>query len=235
MGIRINKILGYGFLDLKTEKVDEYTTIANDPRFNPDGWFCAGWREREEKWTTEGYLKHCEEVINASPEKINHFELQFLIRDDFKSNQFSDIHHMVSYDNEGGKPDVIVFTPFNNKDWCRRDDMIDYYEFGMRNDDLTPSALFVDRPLYPYDNYINNETGEIADKMVREWIYQFRNSNDINVKNMALDALGCELHWTEKWGCSIPESVVEFCRYTNMFVEDKTIFSMIPIIYTYWS
>jgi hypothetical protein len=236
MGIRINKILGYGLVNLKTKEVDNYgTREIDDPRFNPEGWWNASWKDREDKWTTEGFINHCQKIVDEGERLREHFHLALMLRDDDSKSTFRDIHYCVSYENEGGLPDTIVFTPFDQVKWTRYDDTIDYYDVG---GGMEPTVKVLDVPIYPYDGYIDNETGEPADEMVRHLIYMYRNAvgeDKLDLQMKALENLGCSLHWTEKYNVAIPETLVEFLRYTNMFTEDKTIWRLQPMIYSYWS
>jgi len=235
MGIRIHKVLGYGLVDLKTKEVDKYgTREVDDPRFNPNGWWHTDWSEREDRWTTEGFKQHCQRLVDES-DPYEHFALALMLQRDFEESHFRDIHYCVSYENEGGLPDVVTFTPFTDNRWTRYDDTIDYYDAGIG---IEPSVKVLDVPLYPYDGYINNETGERADRTIEQLIYLYRNAageDKFDLQLVALEKLGCELHWTEKYNVVIPEVLVEFFRYTEMFTDEKTIWQLQPMIYTYWS
>lgn len=233
MGIRISKSLGYGFIDLR---VDEDTGEMNDDRFNPDGWWHASYTERKTRWTVEGFKQHCRELTDDTDEFTDHFTLRLMLSDQFKDCHFRDLDSTIFHDEEYGLPNVAIFIPFTDEKWTRYDDIIDYYDAGQV---AKPSVKLLDVPLYPYDGYINNETGEpVFDRMIREDIYMFRNAEGdrkYEIRSMALQLLGCELHWTEKYNVAIPEVLVEFFRYTKMFTDDKWIWKLQPMIYTYWT
>ena len=251
MGIRIRKYLGYGFVDVETEKVDKYSIKPIDTRFSPDGMFYSNWHDREDKWTVDGFLEHCKEVA----ERYDNFELKLLTRSNFYEtggklidNRF--LSNCYQYDSEFGLPEVIIFQPIDQPEWQRYDDMIDYYEYAYERAGVYPAVKVLDQPLYPYDSYINNNNGKTADNKVRQYIYFIRNAEidlknpklaeekvdlSIHLINQSLEKLGCKSHWTEKWNVAIPSVLVEFLRYTNMFTDESSIWKLQPMIYTYWS
>ena len=157
-----------------------------------------------------------------------------------------------TWDSEDGLPGVIVLTPITGTQWKRNDDQIDYYE-EVNKGFVSPEAHveILDIPLHPYNNYIDNETGKLANNTIREWIYQFRNANLELSSNKSLDAkkhhmyhimlqtslkkLGCKLHWTEKWNVAIPTQIQDYCQYVEMFKDNTSIWKLKPMIYTYWT
>ncbi len=239
MGIRIKKTLGYGLCDVKSEN-----GIITDPRFNQE------WSDNLWEWegkNIEGFF----EFAKAEDEKREWGLGLHLFPDaSFIGGGKPYLYDFLTYDSEYGLENVIVLTPITGREWKRFDDMIDYYEEptkGYRSCD--PHFEVLDVPLYPYDAYINNETGEIADETVREMIYQIRNSTiDLKTEKnekkidayhyiieLALKKLDCEMHWTEKWNVMIPEEIQDYCRYMNMFTNESHMWKLQPMIYTYWS
>lgn len=240
MGIRIRKVLGYGLNDLNTKVVDKWgTEEVDDPRFDPSGWWHADCATRAKKWSTEGFLKHCQQVIDDSgDDNYNHFELRLMLSPSFENVRMTDIDHCVSHDNEGGLAHVVTFTPFTSPNWVRYDDTIDYYDSGIG---VEPNIKLLDVPLFPHVSYIDNTTGERANRDVEHAIYLFRNAPNQNGEELnyiqlkALENIRCKEHWTERYNVAIPDELVEFFRYANMFVDEKTIWQLKPMIYTYWA
>jgi len=242
MGIRIKKVLGYGIANLQCDEDGEII----DERINPD------WEEERFGKTFKGYLEFARAEQERRPRAYGDLHISGDGDKCFRVPR-PELYNFVTFDSEFGLPNVLVLTPITGKEWIRYDDQIDYYEERVHGYwDLTPHFDVIDTPLYPYDNYINNETGEYPeDPMVREWIYMFRNSvieltktgsmsnkqhaHHHDMMQKALEELGCELHWTEKWNATIPEQIQDYCRYTQMFQNDKSIWKLLPMIYTYWS
>ncbi len=243
MGIRIKKVLGYGFVDLKAKD-----GRLIDDRFNP-AWLENTWLAEPKGKTIKGYFEFTRAQHDAAEEhRLSDIHLFPDIT--FREGEPA-LHHFLTWDPEFGMPEVMVLTPITGTEWVRRDDMIDYYEERARGHfGVEPYVQVLDVPLYPYDSYINRETGERANNSVREWIYMFRNST-LDLKDpkltpkmyhthhdmirLALDELGCSLHWTEKWNVGIPEQIQDYCKYVEMFKENSTIYTMVPMLYTYWS
>lgn len=253
MGIRIRKFMGYGLTDIKTDTHDNIV----DKRFNHDGIIFKDAYEQEEQYKDELFFEHCKQVVEQAQEDGKFiFDLFQIHAKEFK--QIQSVLHMLTYEKEGGLSNVAIITPFLQHTWQRYDDSIDYYQEQTQGRfEMESHVEILTVPLYPYMGYINRETGEMADSVVGEWIYQFRwADNDLNkedgkgvpyetaiksldrlysIRDNSLEKLGCESHWMEKWNVQIPEQVIEFCRFTKMFNDDKTIYSLLPMIYTHWS
>ncbi len=241
MGIRIKKVLGYGLVDVKTEEFD-----IVDERFNPK-WTKNEWVAEPEGKTIGEYF----EFSRAAAESRTHRLDLHLFKDITFREKVPELYHFLTWEPEFGLPNVLVLTPITGTDWVRNDDMIDYYEEKVRGyHGVEPHVQVLDRPLYPYESYIDKETGEYANSNVQEWIRTFHNSV-VELKNpklgkkmygvhrnlieLALEEVGCSLHWSEKWNVKIPEQIQDFCKYVEMFRDERTIFTLVPMIYTYWS
>lgn len=264
MGIRIRKVMGYGLVDVKTSGNSQTGFRIDDPRFKieytldpnkPPGKTIEGFFEFSKKLT---------EKENVEGFKTLGFDIHLIKGITFRGyDDKPQLYQFTTWETEGGLPNVLVLTPITSHDWVRVDDSIDYYDERTRERsredggwikgywELEPHFSVLDTPLYPYDSYINNETGERTDDNVREWIYQFRNASLELMTNpkltdkqvgqyyenigYALEKLECDTHWTEKWNVTIPAQIIHYCKYVEMFVDESNIYKLQPMIYTYWS
>lgn len=244
MGIRIKKVLGYGLVDVALNEDGEIT----DYRFTQE-WKDDPWGDEHEK-TIEGYMKFSKRKQEESEEKVLPRDIHLFPQTNFIGGKEPRLDDFLTLDTEYGLPNVVVFTPITGTQWKRYDDQIDYYEEKANGHySVEPHVSVLDVPLYPYDNYINNETGEWAENNIREWIYMIRNirmdmkhrpnSEKIDTQSellkIALKELGCEANWQEKWNVAIPEQIIDYCDYMNVFTDRSTIFKLQPMIYVYWS
>lgn len=236
MGIRIHKILGYGFVNLK----------PNDNRINPNGILGE---QYDHSLSFTGFLKHCKIIVD-NDKQFKRSELHVLINNTDCHNTKMD--NILTYDPEDGDPSIFCITPPENTDWQRSDDIIDHYnEYTQDKYEPISYAKVLTVPIYPYNGYINKNTGKPVNTLIRELIYQFRHAeielhkpshlltakeheNAVIMWENSLKQLDCSLHWTEKWNVAIPDTVIEFCRYTKLFNDDSTIYSLQPMIYTMW-
>lgn len=224
MGIRIKKIMGYS-LSLKE--------IA-DSVCEPDmSWDDCEFLEDEGRWQTmcdeilsydylaQGtkdpfllermYLK----MVRDSPEKID--------RSDYSLNRLKNgsMFDYVTYDNEFGCKDTVLFQPLlASEDWRRYDDSIDYIEAHLQNPSLEPKVVRHNRCLYPFTNLMRKSPAGY---------------------------LGIEEYWEScyldnpKHKDAVPTctyGVTMMLKYLGMVPEDKladAIMLLRPTIYTYWS
>ena len=226
MGIRIHKILGFGLNDVA---VNEATSSINDKRLNfeNDPWynsidvraFYQWWVDNEEdkhnKFYAEMYLKNLEEGhIDTSVERFGFYE------------------------DEGGLSNVLVFiAPSVANEWFRYDDAIDYYE---ARPDLEPTVQIINRTIFPWDTYWDITTippKKLDGTQFQTFVSYTQSLEDENFKiaNMFAEMLIEERINIDKVRPSIPPEIVALVKYIKIFKEDKYIYEMKPMIYTYWS
>lgn len=238
MGIRIKIVIGYGLDDIETDASDALT----DPRINRKGYFF-----KEEKFTRRGLLKHFKNVIDNddNPDKIllrlTHFEL-------LRNKEFDPYQCMI-YDGEYGFPNIMCFIPPSEvNQWKRDDDVIDYYlsNSGIfrRNPtgNIEPWYQFIDRPLYPFDGYMDKITGE---RCRNDTIYNVKLMyNEMpNLRNEKITEEMKEKYpfaetWSdinERYVPMVPKELTELLKYCKVFTNDEVIHRLRPMIYCYWS
>lgn len=223
MGIRINKVLGYGLNDLK----------KNDPRINPLGWFGneTSWLEQEELWTKERFLIYYK----------NHIEWPLYLGEIEKCFK---LHNTVIHNEEYGMSNVLCISPPWFKDWSRYDDIIDYLEAGCSPRNKCKVLTY---GIWPYvGRFTDLRTHTDADDFAREFWFNLNSAQKVKKKQREAHLLLAE-KYAELMGFSdvevakrmlvprVPDEIELLCRWLCLFNNDNTIFELKPMIYTYWS
>lgn len=239
MGIRVNKCLGYGLIDVKS---NEYQLC--DERFNLNFFEDL----REEDPTIKSYIDH---IINdiGKPEdlisKDNYDPNKMVVASSAKHlDEEESVNHYIVYDFEYGLPNVILFLPpgLGYKEWARRDDPIDYQEALVGKQGAEPSIILSPYPIYPCFGYIYTENGErVPDStvyypIIKEWRESSDKDNVEAAKRISEGIFKVSLDELDtKITPDIPVEIIEFCNFYKIFKDPKTVYQLKPMIYTYWS
>lgn len=205
MGIRIHKVLGYGFKSI----------AHKDIRFNESFWAL-----NDDYIDIKPLLiKECEDSkdnVSKDPHNNLAFFRQWITNTgwhekggcDHDKLYISDFFCYSGYAAESNKFPVIFSAKRYNKDWYRYDDIIDYIEAGRTMKD---SVKLLNGGIYPHLSKVDIRTGKIlTDKEIENIDPQYI-ANDI-----------------------APEILV-FCRALNVFKDPLSVYKLKPMLYTYWS
>ena len=176
MGIRIHKILGYGWNDFQGFNKD----IRLSDKFKSENEY---YNCEDNELTWENFYIFCKEKYDAIHKQYpkeedrfdidGYFYLSWIVNrtkeSSYKESKGTMFYDCVIYDPEFGNKKVIIFTIPWNEDWNRYDDIIDYYEYKGKN--LKSKVELLKRPIYPYDFYIDNRTGN---KLNYQHIHTYR-------------------------------------------------------------
>lgn len=216
MGIRIHKILGYGLDDIQ---VDGYNLV--DPRINIEN-FNNIWN-----LTLDDYKEFVKEDVVESA-MINQV----------KNTWF----HPIIHDAEYGIPNVLCVTP-PGYGWSRHDDIIDWVEETYikdpRNENGKDWYEMLPDGIFPFNGlYMNANTNENFMGDQHHLAGMFKRSSFAGLME---DAVAIELGFSsaeeavEKIVPSIPDSVINVCKFIEIFNNEEDIFSLRPMIYCYWA
>ena len=183
MGIRVNKLIGYGILDLATKlghtpsdprwDYEKYHTEWRQGRQEVDLREFMEWLKKPENVCKIGELAHYEGWgfgrmrANHPGEDIEMFLLTEAIKDRLKNprhRSWSAPYDAVIWQSEYGDPKVVLFQCPEHPDWFRHDDIIDYYEEKGEG----RATLLNNTGIWPYDGFIKRArppTPEIAAKL----------------------------------------------------------------------
>lgn len=234
MGLRINKILGYGLSNVKSknmELVDKRLTRDFIENINEGFDDFPKWLSDNKKEATVMLTS----LLGMDAASAN-FHTQILTNGVYKDLD-SDI---VNYDPEFGLRNVMVLTSPEDKSWSRRDDIIDYIE---NSEKFEPNwiDLFKEKKrcgIYPYDMMTlipgrKNLLPSPNKGMLSPQEYKML-TGKYKGKPICKDKVLLK-HLKEDWVPKIPESILLFSLYAKMFVNPTDVYQLRPMIYTYWS
>jgi hypothetical protein len=226
MGIRIHKILGFGLDDVKT---NEATNQINDERLNykDNPWF-----------NTLDVRSFYQWWIDNEKDKHNKFYAELYLKDLEQGHIDASVKRFSFYEDEGGLPNVLAFiAPSVANEWFRYDDAIDYYE---ARPNLESTVQIINRTIFPWDTYWDTTTippKKLNGTQFQTFVSYTQSLEDENFKiaNIFAERLIEERINIDKVRPSIPPEIVALVKYMKIFKEDKHIYEMKPMIYTYWS
>jgi hypothetical protein len=237
MSVRVNKCLGYGFSNVITEN-----GVMDDLRFSKMGWF--GGVDKTDYMTRDGFIDYLEaQIYNDESSTLN---LQITLKQLKQDNLFYVPDHII-YDFELGRNDTIVFIPpSNQRSWVHVDDPIDYYHETVVNKQK-PNVVHMDRPLFPWISYSNIANGNPI-RLTNESTETLRMLRYIDERNELLSEQLIEYaseqlkltpeqvpNYNKFIVPTIPTELVELLKYINAFTQYNTIYTLSPMIYTFWS
>lgn len=235
MGMRIKKVLGWGF---------KYWKPKNDPRFTLDSLKHFNSEDFTEDFTNL-FLEHINKKIenNNKTETYGYKLLEQQIKEQKLKFDAYDF-----YDTPSGIDDYkicpIVFTSPIQEDFSRYGDLIDSYEY-QTNPIKIPNATYINgqngKPawIYPWCSCVHIDTGKrikgnpyfkfcngdnkvFSSKEGREFMFE-----EFNVKS--------DLEFQRKIVPVLPEELEVFFEITNIFPNPKTKYKLRPMILTYFT
>lgn len=256
MGLRLNKVLGWGLNDLE----------PNDERIN--------WERLRERYSVSiyEYFDYLLEIHDFERQKdfreqdiTLYLEIRQLseafLRDirsrylkeqelikwgDFKRAPELDLHNTTIYNDEGGLKSVIIFLPLTQIDsWRRYADELDYAVHDLEveggRDYIEPYADKLPRAPWPYDatwvdartqKHINHEDLRTWRWLVVEQEIEDETAKD-DLTNKFLDMSYNEaLQFIRP---KVPEEIIRITNFLQIFKNPETVFSTEPMVYTYFS
>ena len=225
MGIRVHKVLGYGFKHCKFNK---------DIRFNE--WV---FNNNEPENIKELLIQEYSRQKNLGNKDFDDcYDLQWLTNTgwfkDFKAPQSLNCYDFLKYSqfsSEKGRGPIIFTSPLN-KDWYRYDDIIDYYDCDEQKD----SVKMLRDGIYPRNaSYIDRRTGKIVKTGYCGSLEIYKSchnylDDDIktkyNVKSYSEFCVNIVP--------VIPSLIVNFCNIFKVFKNPMTVYRLKPMILTYW-
>ena len=242
MGIRIHKCIGYGFDDVETKDFE-----ITDSRFNDLDFDRLEDKFNLKEWYEILKIRYAEEqkAFNADDDKEvpriipkTYRDLMFAttsVQDLIEKNKRVWVSDLVCHQVEYGCPNVVLFSPINFIHYNRYDDLIDYCE--ERGGSMEPKVNVLDFPIYPFESYMDKRSGEMISFNGYSWTKHHTGKDSVKVpkeffKGNTIKTLG---EARTNIAPSVPAEVAEFCDYMNIFKDKNTVFSLKPMIYTYWS
>lgn len=259
MGIRIEKVLGYGIDDLRLPyqlEKDSRISLKKLNAFLDQGdtstkeflaW-CETHKSDIQKLYASETIRPQEGFDDVS------FALDLMKPSPKYRPKLLNPSDCFSHSSEGGDPRVLVITPIEHPDWKRRDDVIDYYEAQNLPDPLNPRVQKIPGGIYPYSGTIirvrppKDNYKDVTDQVTTD------GGKCDNLGPRALSAMSYEMltgarsnrppiasgdalrHFQEDWRAPLPVSVVALLLWSGACKDPARLISDLrPMIYTYWS
>jgi hypothetical protein len=240
MGIRINKILGYGITDFSGFEDDLRISRELDERINSSEYDAAHFREyvytylRKTDWHEDygNLIWNFYFDDRLSTKERNFFNsLRGLDSDDL-------FNSFVTHDTENDSNVLLVTNPIY-KNWSRHDDTIDYYE---ENGIAKERVKILPNGIYPMNSLYNDirDGGRIDCQIVHTIQHILGEDVDIELKNTSTSELLKATTFKNmdeyKLYCRplIDEVVLMYLQFIGMFKSEFNVKSFWPMLYTYW-
>lgn len=240
MGIRVNEMIGWALVDLKTEKGE-----IVDERLNPAAR--ADLYQFFSDRSLLGYHSYLKDPPTNEKFGVPHAiksERAFIKTIIDHDPSFS-LNEVVEHDGESGLPNILLFRGFQDVDWHRSDDIIDYCrpDRPISSDPCRPQYQLLHGGIYPYTNkIIDTQTGweykwsEIDDlyRMLAPSETRRKKSRAVS-ESLAIDAgfKNATEARARLWN-KAPDHIIAFIRYTELFVDDRVEWELRPIWYRFW-
>lgn len=250
MGSYICKVIGYAIVDLEYDGGDTTDSRINKVLFND--------YERLDEVVDDfgDWIEtNREEAKSILLEEIGVSTLSGSV---FHMNDDNTQARPLSYYPEWGLPNVLLFQPISQSDWLQCRSPVDHYEQVLDSRKEGRALCEVRDVLkegqingfYPYDigmvRYPFRETPEELIEAQTEHVQEGIDS--YNLRSGAVDgAYWNSLIWPESevtpefrehllqdWNCVIPPDILLFAHYSGIFTNFETVYTLRPVIYTYW-
>jgi len=245
MGIRIQKILGWGLTDVIND--GPYINLEKDKRFNLE--LSQNYDKFDSKiYNIEGFLnwvkdnwEECKEIVEKVQGRVSLADVNILLatNEEGKLNK-NKLSYVYNYDPEFGDPSVMIFCPISCKDWTRHDDIIDYYE--ERGCSMEPKVQILNDccGIWPYLNMIHIPgSPRYGEEDFPNSISPGEYNRMIGVfsEDMKAELTGETLEYYKKYyRPTISTCLILHLYWLNIFSDFyKTIHELKPMIYTYWA
>lgn len=254
MGLRLNKILGWGLDDLEPndERID-WDKLRNRYEVDFIEYYAyllelydfEGQKDlRDQDITLNMEIREISEAFNREKKFKNLKEKELIRWGDFRQPHLPDIYKTVSYNDEGGLKNVIVFTPLREiRSWQRYADPIDYavHDLTIENTNYYTEP-YVDRlstAPWPYDaTWVDKRTQEpVQQERIRIWRWITEESEDEEARE-GVSQKALEMSYDEALQYvrpKVPEEIIRMTNFLQIFKDPKTILSTEPMIYTCFS
>ena len=213
MSVRLNKSVGYGFLDI----------VENDLRIDWDQYEYA----QEAKYldfNTYFQMTKDRKDIETLVHSVS------IKSDKFNENQY--MSQYVEYDNEFGHENVMLFIHLDYPQWSRRGDDIDYYDHLISNTEPNNRVVPIPGGIYPFNQ---GPVRHIASGTIieRDRFNVFKNT-DVKMligNNVTIDFGDPDLE--NQFASEVPTMIKHLAAFFG--VKEEFIPDMKAALYEYWS
>lgn len=225
------KAMGYGLRGLKSNG-----SKLTDPRINTSSILLD--HENEEAATVRNYVR------SLMKEGQTEDDLENILRGwhwNHIDPDSTDPMSAVQYFYETSLEDTILLRPVGNKDWTRRNDLMDVYveqATGFEGEDHVEML----RGIYPYENrFMDIETFEqVKWDTIGEWIRSVNDGQDSSFTELFAEQAAEELGWGPLTSEALkkriapmpPKEIIQLAEFGKLFTNPETVYELRPMIVT---
>lgn len=226
MGIRVHKMIGYGLTDVKV--ADDGYTLA-DERINANS-ILLDYDTDTDAANTDAYFEFAKQrdVSLSSRRMFSGNDKDIPDDDPFES---------VVWEPEYGLGSVLCLRPVGTRTWgwYRSDDAMDWMEESYNHDQQNRVQVF-DRGIFPFDGYMNAETGERIKQDIYTWVRARNSEGDPDFLDTLAEIGGFQSHAEASRLVvpAVPEEVHVLAEFGQLFTSDDVWKQLRPMLYVYW-
>lgn len=221
MGIRVHKVIGYGLTDV---------TGPDDRRFTRNLYDLA-----EELWETPW-----EEVLLRVAKIEKGLMCRGVSTFAYHRSWWKDGVHettpFLSYDDEFGLKNVVLFTSPLYPSWHRHDETMDWME-ETENFSQDSRVQVFQRPIYPFEGWMDKRTGNFVRVECNPLQSHGRDRDAPFSEKLVLPGHNGYKTWGEAYDNTVPViplDITLMCRAFTVFKSDSTLLQLRPMLYVYW-
>lgn len=232
MGIRLNKVIGYGLTDVvaRDGRID-------DPRINADSPWIYG-DEPE-----QGYDDWIRERLTGDEMADLDLQLELAMLEETKGGAV-DAHYACSWNRESCHRDgVLLVRPAGYTQWHRYGDPIDTEEEYALHGETASRAVALAGGIYPFSGlWMNARTGDrLKEPHASVWQRVARKPDGTTDRNRALDLMAKTLGFEDRAETArlmvpyVPPEIRRLCEWAGLFTRPEVCLQLRPLLYVYWS
>jgi hypothetical protein len=238
MGVRINKIMGYGISNLKLDSENRWD--ITDSRINQDSRLLNA--TSDDFTDFSGY----ETFTNQHSLKERVPRITNEVKHSLKS-PLAAVTLLVGTDIKKRDEGILLFTPISIADrWVHKDDLLDYYSYRQEHlnedqlddDVLTPHVQELSLNPYPFnEDYVDIRTRKRVNPQLWNLTQRLYESGEIEMANEVAFLSNFEdaKHMYECVTPRPPKEIEVLVEWLNVFENPSSVIKELkPMIVTYW-
>ncbi|MFM9452533.1 hypothetical protein [Streptomyces europaeiscabiei] len=231
MGIRLNKVIGYGLTD-----VASLDGRIADPRINNGSPWIYG-QDPEQSYAD--WLKD-----RLTGDDTDDLEIQLELAMLEARGGAADAHRACAWERKdyrrGG---ALLVRPVGYTNWHRYGDVIDTEEEYARHGAMVSRTLTLPDGIFPFSGlWMDARTGEqLKEPHASIWQRVARQPDGTRDRDRALDLMAKTLCFQDRAEAArsivpfVPPEVRRICEWAQLFSSPEVCFQLRPLLYCYWS
>jgi hypothetical protein len=232
VGIRLNKVIGYGLTDVASEE----GRIA-DPRINNDSPWMYG---QDPEQAYDDWLR---DRLTGDETADIEILLELAMLEEGREGA-DDALHACAWGRETYRRDgVLLVRPAGYTNWHRYGDVIDTEEEYALHGDMASRVVTLAGGIFPFSGlWMDARTGErLKEPHASVWQRVARQPEGTKDRDRALDLMAKTLNFQDRNEAArlmvpfVPEEIRRLCEWAELFTSPEVCLQLRPLLYTYWS